>query len=493
MIAKLIKINFSQAFASLTRKKGQKGIILFVLMFIFVAVCMGFQFYDTGRMIPDKSFLFFISGVSAFFFLMFSLVLQSQNFFFHTKDYELLASMPVRKSEIVLSKSLAALLTCYIYQSIILIPSFVAVCIFNGFQVGMFFAFLLGFIIFPFFPLAISFLISMVMHLILSRSRFHTIVNYLLMGILFAGFFLTFYFLSDFALKNINVLKWVFPSIYLFFTGIAVNALNLLYLLLLGVGSLALSLALIIASYQFINQGNKSSTVKSGQLDFKGTSSLLKFEAKRYFSTPMYVFNTIIGPVLLLVVPFLKYIFGFQPQGFMVTLIICLILGLTSTTSCSISIEGSKINLLKSMPISSKKIFFNKILFNIILTLPSLFICDVLLLSINSYVWYEIIAILILPLIAITLFAIVGLIFNLYFPKLKFNSVNEVVKNSLSVFLAIFSSMVVNMLFLCLLPGFIKLDWVCLLSYGASLVVFLVIAIVILHTQGEKLFRKLTV
>lgn len=490
---KLIKINFLSSFASLTRKNGKRGVILFTLMFVLVAACLGLQFYDMEKLLPDPMFIFFMAGMSAFFFLIFSLVLQAQNHFFHTKDYELLASMPISKISIVISKSLAALATCYIYQSIILIPAFVVYCICAGFHVGVLFSFLLGYLFFPLFPLAIGFLVNMLMHLILTKAKLRTLVNYILMVILFVCFFVSFYLFSEFALSNMKVLQGVFPSISFFFGLMTGDWLNLLYLVLLGVGSVVIAVTLVTLSYRYINQAGGGSSRKLGTLEFGKGSSLLKFETKRYFATPMYVFNTIVGPVLILAIPFLKYILGLPLPAFVYISLVCLMLAMTSTTACSISIEGSKINLLKSMPIKPMKIFINKILFNIILTLPSTLICQILLLTMNSFVWYEILALIILPYIAITAFATLGLVINLYLPKLKFNSVNEVVKQSLSVFLAVFAGMLVNLLLLCVLPFIGVATWLMLLIYSLVLITLLVVAAILLFTQGEKQFRKLTV
>ena len=492
-MTKLIKINFLSSFASLTRKGGKKGPILFALMFTLVAVCMGVQFYDIGLMLPDPTLIFFMAGMSAFFFLIFSLVLQSQNYFFHTKDYDMLASMPISKISIVISKSIAALCTCYLYQSIILIPAFVAYSIFAGFQVAVFFAFLLCYIVFPLFPLAIGFLVSLLMHLILTKARLRVLVNYILMVILFAGFFASFYMFSEFALKNMKVLQGVFPSISFFFDCMAGDWLSFLYLALLGIGSIIIAVALITISYRYINQAGTGSARKGGRLEFGKSSSLLAFEAKRYFSTPVYVFNTIVGPVLILVIPFLKFMLGFSMPAFMYIGILCLMLSMTSTTSCSISIEGSKINLLKSLPIRPMKIFWNKILFNILLVAPSMLICQILLVSLNSFAWFEILAIICLPPIAITLFASLGLVINLYFPKLQYTSVNEVVKQSLSVFLTIFSGMLINMILLCVLPIADLASWLLILIYAIVLIVLLVVTLVVLFTQGEKQFKKLSV
>ncbi|MCM1324894.1 MAG: hypothetical protein NC218_12335 [Acetobacter sp.] len=491
---KLIKINFLSSFSSLMRRNGKRGTILFVLLFLLVAVCFGCQCYDMALELPNATLLFFMAGMATFFFLIFALVLQSQNYFFHTKDYEMLASMPISKVSIVISKAVAALCTCYLYQSIILIPAFVVYSMFAGFQVSVFFAFLLCFIVFPLFPLAVSFVISMLMHLILTKARLRTLVNYILMVILFAACFASFYLFSEFALTDMNVLQGVFPSIAFFFNCLAGDWLYLLYSTLLGVGAIVIALVLVTLSYRFINQGGTGSAArKNGKLEFDKTSSLLKFEAKRYFSTPMYVFNTIIGPIFILIIPFLKYIIGLPLPAFVYIGVLCLMLSMTSSSACSISIEGSKINLLKSLPIRPMKIFLNKILFNILLTLPSIVVCDILLLSLNSFVWFEILALICLPPVAIILFASLGLVLNLYFPKLQFTSINEVVKQSLSVFLAIFSGLLINLILLCVLPMANIATWLMLLIYAVVLVVLLVVVLIILFTQGEKQFKKLSV
>lgn len=491
----LIKIHFQQAFASLKKgKNSNRGVILFGVMFSLVAICMGVQFYGMAANMPDPKFLLFTAGISALFFLLFSLVLQSQNFFFKTKDYELLASMPIRHFTIVLAKSVAALLTCYLYQSIILIPALVGYFVVAGFQVGMFFAFLLGFILFPLFPLAISFCISLLTHLIMSKTKHQTIVNYVLMVVMFAGFFLSFYLFSNDILGNMNIFKCIFPSVYFFFIGISANFVYIVYLLLLSIAAIILTLYLISISYRKINQGFTATSYKKKEIHLEVNSfSYLKFEAKRYFSLPMYVFNTIIGPILILLIPFMKFIGPGFADPYTYTIIICLLLSMSITTACSISLEGSKINLLKSLPLRPGKLFWNKILFNILLTLPALFICDILILSLNQFAWYEMIEMVIIPLLAIITFSTLGLLINLYFPKLDFSSVTQVVKQSLSVFISIFSGLVLNFVFLFTMPMTGLATWLNMLIYAGVLILVLAGSVLVLYKQGVKKFKELYV
>src|SRR5690606_3278651 len=117
---------------------------------------------------------------------------------------------------------------------------------------------------------------------------------------------------------------------------------------------------------------------------------------------------------------------------------------LSVTTNVSISLEGSKLGLKKSLPISFKQVVISKYLLNILTMMPFITISYLTLLPVLISYKVNIIsyfALLILPLLLLSVCSLFGLLINLKYPKLEFTNETEVVKQSLSVMISVFSNM----------------------------------------------------
>lgn len=178
-------------------------------------------------------------------------------------------------------------------------------------------------------------------------------------------------------------------------------------------------------------------------------SALIKKEAGFYFSMPIYVFNTIPSPVIILlggtvlsVRPDLLSVFhevGIEPYV-IVVIVIAFALGLGSTTNSSVSLEGTRLYQLKSMPIPAFKLFLSKIAFNLIMLVPSsVIVCAVL--GLRAFGPAEAL-VFVLEVISVSgLVAIVGLLINIKFPMLDYTTPTAVVKQSTAVMISIFGGM----------------------------------------------------
>ena len=142
--------------------------------------------------------------------------------------------------------------------------------------------------------------------------------------------------------------------------------------------------------------------------ELKGSTqltALIKKEIKRYFASPIYVINTIIGPILLLGMSIATIFMGDEVLATIleveivkeiipvfVIVVVCCILVLSCTTNSSISLEGKNLWILKSSPIKPIVIFKAKIALNLILILPALLIADIIFafslkLSAIQFIW----------------------------------------------------------------------------------------------------------
>lgn len=161
-------------------------------------------------------------------------------------------------------------------------------------------------------------------------------------------------------------------------------------------------------------------------------------EVRRYLASTIYVTNTAVGPLLLLAagVALLFVDLGSITQEMgvpipalapMVPYLAAWMLGMSTTTASSISLEGKGIDQLKVLPVSATSVFRAKLSLHLALTLRPAFSEAVLLYALPA---------------AFAVFAgLAGLWLNLLHPKFDWKSETEVVKQGLPMFVTVFGSM----------------------------------------------------
>lgn len=173
--------------------------------------------------------------------------------------------------------------------------------------------------------------------------------------------------------------------------------------------------------------------------------ALCRREFKRYFSSTVYVTNTIIGPIMsclfsgaLLFVD-LESLTGQLPISvdvcslapFAMAAMLCMM----TTTSTSISMEGKNWWIIKSLPLSVKSVLDAKLLMNLLLLLPFYLLAELLLLLALHPGGAELVWMLLLPGVIILFSCVYGLTVNLHFPVMDWESEVRVVKQSASAVL----------------------------------------------------------
>ncbi|WP_300381391.1 hypothetical protein [Clostridium sp.] len=206
-----------------------------------------------------------------------------------------------------------------------------------------------------------------------------------------------------------------------------------------------------------LNEGNNS--LNKNRIVIEKNSilkSLIKKELAMYFSIPIYVTNTIIGPAIILLGGLATIFFKKEeilrvlninfPEEFTLILVIgflIAIISLSCTTNSSISLEGKNLWILKSLPLRTIDIFKGKIILNLILVIPITIIASIIFKFTLGYSFLELIYIVVISSIYATIIAILGIIANVFLPRLNWTSATQVVKQSFSVLLVMLASLVI--------------------------------------------------
>ncbi len=173
--------------------------------------------------------------------------------------------------------------------------------------------------------------------------------------------------------------------------------------------------------------------------------ALCSREFKRYFSSSVYVTNTIIGPVMgciisgaLLFVD-LDSVIGKLPLPVNVCSLVPFLLAgvmcMMPTVCASVSMEGKNWWIVKSLPLSAKSILDAKLLMNLILIMPFYLLAEVLLLLALRPGGMERVWLLLVPAVLILFTCVYGLAVNLRFTVMDWESEVSVVKQSVSALL----------------------------------------------------------
>lgn len=206
---------------------------------------------------------------------------------------------------------------------------------------------------------------------------------------------------------------------------------------------------------------------------------LLKNEVKRYLTSLTYMANTLLLPILLLV---LSFLFIFTSIGndisfllwkdsivlsreaqYVIAFLGCLTLA--PTTTAAFSIEGKTLWILQTFPISIWDVSKVKLSLNLLIFLPG---------SILSWVscfyfqcsYIEVFQFIILLQSTLLFSTLIGLFLNFSFPKYDFGNEHEVVKQGLPVLLMSCISMMFLTLTSLLLIGtkFIYTGWILIIA-----------------------------
>ncbi|WP_066895410.1 ABC transporter permease [Clostridium nigeriense] len=529
-LGSLLKITFinSSGINKFTKEKSKvernKAIFLAITIGASIAVLLSmlvvyFKFLAKGlEEIGLLEILLVMGFMASTAMILFTSIYKAQGILFSFKDYDLLASLPIKKSDILISKMVYLLVINYLFAIFTLLPPAIIYYKYTSVSLLFFINLLLIFLVLPLVPIVLASILAFGISYISSRMKHKNLIIILgTLGIVFFMFVISFKsgdFVQTLIInsKSISegILKIYPPAIWVV-RGLTNN--NFLYILLFIVYSLLIfSLFIIVFNKSFnkisarLQESYKKANYKVKEM--KSSSQLMalvKKEIKRYFASPIYVVNTIIGPLLLLGMSIATIFLGDEVIlsilevdvikdliPIFIIVVVCGTLTLSCTTNSSISLEGKNLWILKSSPINTIEIFKAKILMNLILILPSVVIADIIFtislnLSLSQSIWLILIS-SIYSLIVPTL----GLIVNLYFPNLNWVSETAVVKQSASVLI----QMLVGVGIIAIpVVIFIYGNILNLTMFLIGIVVYELIVLlgltIILNTNCVKLFNKL--
>ncbi|MEG2003499.1 MAG: hypothetical protein RR057_02745, partial [Clostridia bacterium] len=370
----------------------------------------------------------------------------------------------------------------------------------------------------PLLPVSIGGLISYFVGLLMRKLKNKSLINIAFSLVLFFGIMYISQnsdsILTYLTANGGNILDAI--SKYYFPAALILNALNgnILYALLfaaLNILPLFLIFPLISRKYSVIVAGynqvtHKNNYVLKTEKRASPFKSCLKKELSHLFSSANYLLNSASGALMLVVFTImfvsqkgmqdsLTGLLGASGLGLVVSISAIFACTMTSTTSSAISLEGKTLWIYKSAPVTVLTIFKSKICVNIIINTPLSFIYTTVLSIVFKIPLANAILTTLLPIICIVFTSILGLLINLFKPKMIWQNEIQVIKQSLSVLL----TMLCGFLFTALLciAAIIPIQFY---GFGYIEIMLLICAVIILvligmykllSVWGVKKFNKL--
>ena len=433
------------------------GVIAVLLMLVVAyAGVQSFALITMGAGSAVPTYLLTMSGLLSLMLAVF----KAGGVLFRKNSFDIISSLPLSDGAVVFSRFLRLYTESLIISLLIMLPGFVVYAVMSTTDAMFYISAFFGIIAAPLIPVAIATAAGALITGIASRMKHKSIAEAVLSILLVLGVFaLTSSFsgtegeMTEEAMLQLvagitDVLGKIYPPAAMFGNA-AVNGDIIALLLFVGISVTAFAAVALIVSLNFRgicrrlhSTSAKHSYRMQAQQQTTLTKALVQREAKRYFSSGVYVTNTIIGPVLavaLCVALIFVDVNTLLPElpietniNAALPFVFAVVLCMMNPSACSVSMEGKQWWITMSLPLSTRDIVNGKLLFSMCLLAPFYVVSEVVVMATRSLDIAERIWFVLIPAVSVVFSCVFGVFINLKLPKLKWETEVEVVKQSAS-------------------------------------------------------------
>lgn len=533
----ILKTTFTEDFNKTKFKKNKKassktilGILLKTILVIFIVTSVLGYIGAYAYLLADKLAPMHLTYVMLSMFSIIAIMVvfmegiyRSGAVLFESRDNDMLLSMPIKRSTILASRLIRLISFEYLWTLMVMIPAIGVYEYFEKTDIYFYISTIVFVIIMPIIPTIVSSIIGYFMKLISARFKKKNIIQIFLYLILSLGIFASSIYLQVYIqkiLENAKSINDIILKIY-YPLGLYVSTISefsLVKVIGLGVGNIALVVTFIyifsLGYYKTMSKLSENYSRSNYKLDSKKegkskgvTYALFRKELSRFASSPIYLFNTAFGAIMILLAggylvvkspttlvidgEDLTFLLKSIPEAIM--LFFAFTYGVSCTTASSISLEGKSFWVTRSLPVKETKIFISKILVNLLVLLPVSYIVIIATAIKFKFSMFDISMLFISSTIMALFISIVGLVINLTWPRLNFKSDAQIVKQSASVMITI----LVGLLPIGAIIASIKIFDVSNINKFVLIVTTIMAVITyvlwkVLNTYGVKKFRELS-
>ena len=310
----------NKAIYSKSRKEKDK-IIYLIIGGIIAFAAIGFYSalisYGMGKAFKALNIMEMLLGVmlsASSLVILVTTAIKANGALFGCGDYNIIMSLPIKTSHIIMSKILTLYVLNFVLSSLIMIPAGVIYGNLEEKSILYYLVFFITLFVIPLIPLVIAMILGSLIAFISTRFKYKNLINtiltfvliILIMGISFNG--------NKIQAEIGNIGKTIGDSVYklypiskIYVDGVCKqDILSLGIFITLSIGVFVLFASILSLKFKDINSKVISKSA-NGNYEVKSlkTSSpfkaLYQKELKRYFSSTLYVVNTGVGVIFLVV------------------------------------------------------------------------------------------------------------------------------------------------------------------------------------------------
>ncbi|MDO4816132.1 MAG: hypothetical protein Q4A83_05960 [Bacillota bacterium] len=485
-----------------TKRKVISTIVLYALLMLFLAsafAAMSLSFVPL--LFSETPWLYYtLTGMTAILMGVLGSVFNTYAGMYHAKDNELLLSMPIPPSNILLVRIFGVALMALMYEAIVFIPAAVVRFIYAGVTFGGIISAILLFAAITVLVIVLTCFLGWIVALLAAKFKNKSFLTVAFALVFFAAYYYFFsqsYTIIESLMLNSEavgetVRTWLYPF-YLMGMGGEGDVLSLLLFVLLVTALFALTWFILSKTFVSITTKKEASakkvykekTVKAVGAD----KALFRKELKRFTSSANYMLNTALGSFFMVAAAVLVLIYSdrisvFAPMlqsygdytPLIVVLVSLLCAAMNDITAPSVSLEGKSVWIAQSMPVEAKSVLEAKQKLHWVITMPP----AVLLTAASAYAFRLDFSEAVFAELAVVVFIMLssaaGLALNLKKPNLTWTNESIPVKQSMAALVIIFGGWAVAVAFAA--AGYFLES-----KIGASSIIVIFAAIMVLCTR----------
>lgn len=472
----LLKVSVQSMLLSSTNARGNSrkraatgvgAVVLIAFLGLYLSGFYSFMLLQVLAPVHMEVLVFVFMGLGALVGGLLFTTVAVKGVVFGGRDNDLLLSMPVSTTQLMLSRVSAVYLENLLFALFVLLPAGAACALMTevGHSPLFWLRLVVAALLLPLLDTALSVLLGALAALLSAKVSRGALGQNIVMGIYLAAVFWFSFningMLEELAANAAGVkesLSWAVPVLWMA-EGILGNWGELLAfglccavpfaLVVLGLGKVYRRAVTAFASRSARSDYKLSAQTAAGQ-----KRALLAKEAKRFFGTPMYFWNAGLGLILLLAAGIaalvmrddLRTLLSLM-EDFPALPMAALVMGFCLCTCViaapSVSLEGKYLWILREAPLEESTLLWIKVGFQLLLSVPCTVIAGTCLtIALELPLWQGVV-LLGFGLLFALFQAVFGMLMGLCFPKL--DAVNEtlVVKQSMATLLGMFVPMAV--------------------------------------------------
>ncbi|MCI8789576.1 MAG: hypothetical protein HFH92_10780 [Lachnospiraceae bacterium] len=458
------------------------GLWMFLVLMLAGYVCLmsvGLVAMGMGYFVPA------VLGMSVSLVVFFFTMVKAGPVLFDRRAYERQVALPVTDRAIIVSRFLSMYLTNMLLGMVVMVPGMAVYGVMERPGAAFYLYGLVTVVFLPLLPLTAASVVGALIAGIASRWRRKNLASILLtlvfMCVLLIGSMRLSSveesqmeaMLQQIALQLEGQIRSLYPpAIWIAEAMVQGKLEGLLLFLGLSLGCFLVFLEILQHFYGricgLLSAREAKGNYRMERLQAKSVMrSLVEREWRRYFSSAIYVTNTLAGEVLMVLLAVAVPVVGKESVDRIIGIpgvvdrALPILLGALAVmmplTACSISMEGKQWWMMQTLPIRRRDMIWSKVILQLLVALPFYLVSEAVLLAALGPGWADALSLLVVPWAYILFGARAGIAINEKLPVFNWDSEVRVVKQSSSTFvtmLAVMAAAVVPVVILFVAPDF---------------------------------------